>query len=139
MKRGPKAETPTTKKARNTLRPFRDAGKQEIIVPGSPPQQPDYLSPEAIDVWQEVIGRVMAARVTEIDSSLLARYCSLEALVRASFKAEEGPPPPAAYLSELRKCEELLGIAGPKSRVAGGPPIGGAATNPFARNGRAPR
>lgn len=138
MKRGPKGETPTEKDRRGTLRPVRDAGKKEIIVPGDPPIMPDYLSPEAIDVWQEMLGRVMTARVTEVDSSLFARYCSLEALVRAAFQAG-GPPPPAAYLSELRKSEELLGIAGPKSRVSGPAQPGVVSNNPFARNGNRPR
>ena len=82
MKPGRKAEPPATKGARGTLKPYRDDGRTELMVPGSPPAQPDYLTAEAIDVWQEEIGRVMAAGVAEIDSSLFARYCSLEALVR---------------------------------------------------------
>ena len=135
MKPGPKAELPSVKRARGTFQPVRDAGKTEIIVPGDPPIRPDYLTPEAIDVWQETIGRVMTAGVTEVDSALFARYCALEALVRAAFK-EGNEPPPAAYLTVLRQHEELLRIAGPKSRVSGG---GGAAaaksSNPFARNG----
>lgn len=139
MKRGPKAETPATKRARGTFQPVRDGLKTEIVVPGDPPVRPDYLTPEAIDVWQEVIGRVMAAGVSEVDSAMLARYCSLEALVRQAFTAGQEPPP-AAYLTVLRQHEELLRIAGPKSRVGGGG--GGNGTkfsNPFARNGHRPR
>jgi len=116
MKPGRKAEPPATKGARGTLKPYRDDGRTELLVPGSPPAQPDYLTAEAIDVWQEEIGRVMAAGVAEIDSSLFARYCSLEALVRQAFNAG-GEPPPAAYLTVLRQYAELLGIAGRKSRV----------------------
>lgn len=139
MKRGPKAETPSAKEARGTLRPFRDAGKTEIIVPGNPPIQPDYLTAEAVAVWQEVLGRVMAAGVTEVDSALFARYCSLEALVRKAFNAGTEPPP-AAYLTVLRQHEELLRIAGPKSRVGGGGGSDGKTSgNPFARNGHRPR
>lgn len=139
MKRGPKAETPTEKAARGTLRPFRDAGKTELVVPGDPPIMPDYLTPQAIDVWQEQIGRVMAAGATEIDSALFARYCSLEALVRQAFN-EGGDPPPAAYLTVLRQHEELFRIAGPKSRVGGGGDAGGSTKgNPFARNGHRAR
>ena len=139
MKPGPKRKTPTEKQAAGTLRPFRDAGVTELVVPGDPPIAPDYLTAEAIDVWQEAIGRVMPAGVTEIDSALFARYCSLEALVRKAFSAG-GEPPPAAYLTVLRQHEELLRIAGPKSRVGGG---GGTdakkSANPFARNGHRPR
>ena len=139
MKRGPKPETPTAKADRGTLRPFRDGLKTEIVVPGNPPVQPDYLTAEAIEVWQEVLGRVMAAGVTEVDSALLARYCSLEALVRKAFNAG-AEPPPAAYLTVLRQHEELLRIAGPKSRVGGGGNTdGGKPGNPFARNGHRAR
>lgn len=134
MKRGPKPETPSTKLARGTFQPVRDGGKTEIIVAGDPPIMPDYLTPGAILVWQEVLGRVMAAGVTEIDSALLARYCSLEAIVRDAFKADEAPPP-AAYLTVLRQHEELLRIAGPKSRVGGGGIDGAKSQNRFARNG----
>jgi hypothetical protein len=139
MKRGPKAETPSAKLARGTFQPTRDGVKTEIVVPGDPPVRPDYLTPEAIDVWQEVIGRVMAAGVTEVDSALLARYCSLEAVVRLAFQAG-GEPPPAAFLTVLRQHEELLRIAGPKSRVGGGGKAdGGKPGNPFARNGHRAR
>ena len=139
MKRGPKAETPGSKLARGTFQPVRDGLKTEIVVPGNPPVMPEYLTAEAELVWQEVLGRVMAAGVTEVDSALFARYCSLEALVRKAFNAN-GEPPPAAYLTVLRQHEELLRIAGPKSRVAGGGGTDGKTSgNPFARNGHRPR
>lgn len=138
MKRGPKPETPTTKAARGTFQPARDGGKTEIVVPGDPPMQPDYLTPAAIEVWQEVLPRVMAAGVTEVDSALLARYCSLEAEVRIAFRSG-GDIPSAAYLTVLRQHEELLRIAGPKSRVGVG--VGHAAkpANRFAGRGAANR
>ena len=139
MKSGPKPKTPTEKFAAGNLRPFRDGLKTEIVVPGDPPIMPDYLTPGAIDVWKEVIGRVMAAGVREVDSALFARYCSLEALVRAAFTAAADPPP-AAYLTVLRQHEELLRIAGPKSRVGGGDKANASTPgNPFARNGNRAR
>lgn len=139
MKRGPKAETPSAKLARGTFQPVRDGVKTEIIVPGDPPQMPDYLTPEAIEVWGEQIGRVMSAGITEIDSAMFARYCSLEALVRQAFKAG-AEPPPAAYLTVLRQHEELLRIAGPKSRVGGGGSADAIkSANPFKRNGHRAR
>lgn len=138
MKRGPKADTPSSKLARGTFQPVRDGGKTELIVPGNPPIMPEYLTAEAVCVWEELLGRVMSSGVTEIDSALFARYCSLEALVRKAFNA--GAPPPAAYLTVLRQHEELLRIAGPKSRVgSGGPVDGGKTGNPFARNGHRAR
>lgn len=138
MERGRKPEAPSTKAARGTLQPVRDADRTEIIVPGSPPAMPDYLTAQAIDVWQEEIGRVMAAGTVEIDSSLFARYCSLEALVRQAFNAG-GEPPPAAYMTVLRQYAELLGIAGRKSRVGGRADDPSKAQNPFARNGNRAR
>lgn len=138
MKRGPKAEAPSAKAARGTLRPFRDGLKTEIVVAGDPPMMPDYLTPEAQIVWQEEIGRVMSAGVSEVDSSMFARYCSMEALVRQAFKAC-GEPPSAAVLTMLRQHAELLGIAGRKSRVGkvnDGPTK---SANPFARNGHGAR
>lgn len=69
---------------------------------------------------RNVISRVMAAGVTDVDSNFLARYCALEAEVRAAFSAKDGELPSAAYLTNLRQMEELLRIAGPKSRIGGG-------------------
>jgi hypothetical protein len=140
MQRGRKAEPPSTKMARGTFQPVRDGVKTEVVVPGFPPQMPSYMTAEAVDIWYEVLPRAMSTGVTEIDSALLARYCSLEALVRKAFNA--GQPPPAAYLTVLRQHEELLRIAGPKSRVGGGSKTandGTAAGNPFARNGHRSR
>ena len=134
MQRGRKPEAPSTKAARGTLQPVRDAERTEVIVPGDPPVMPDYLTAGAIDVWQEEIGRVMAAGVAEIDSSLFARYCSLESQVRQAFQADETPPP-AAYLTVLRQYAELLGIAGRKSRVGKVTNDPTQSRNPFARNG----
>ncbi|HUD91222.1 hypothetical protein [Sphingobium sp.] len=140
MKRGPKAETPSSKLARGTFQPVRDGVKTEIVVPGDPPVMPDYLTAPAVDVWQEVLPRVMSAGVTEIDSAMLARYCALEALVRQAFNDPAGEPPPAAYLTVLRQHEELLRIAGPKSRIGNGGNADGAKPgNPFKRNGHRAR
>lgn len=134
MKRGPKPQTAVAKAKRGTLRPDRDGGQPiQIIAAGDPPVVPEYLSPAAQEIWFEELSRVMLAGVTERDSSLFATYCSTEALVRAAFIA--GEPPPAAYLTELRRMRELLGIAGP--RVRQGKPGGTTQNdNPFARNGR---
>jgi hypothetical protein len=138
MKRGPKAEPPANKFARGTLQPVRDGVKTEVVVPGDPPQMPEYLTAQAIEVWQEEIGRVMTAGISEIDSSLFARYCSMEALVRQGFNAG-GEPPPAAVLTVLRQHAELLGIAGRKSRVGKAADGISGPKNPFARNGHGAR
>jgi len=134
MKRGPKPQTAVEKARRGTLRPDRGGdGPVQLITAGDPPIVPSYLSPAAQDIWMEEISRVMLSGVSEVDSSLFATYCSTEALVRAAFIA--GEPPPAAYLTELRRMRELLGIAGP--RVRQGAKNGVTQTeNPFAKNGK---
>lgn len=118
MQRGRKPELPQVKEARGTFRNDRDGQKQQVIVPNDPPAMPDHLDAEAQSVWAEELSRVMMYTVTEVDSSLFARYCCLEACVRSSFA--EGKAPPAAYLTELRRMGELMGIAGPKSRIQTG-------------------
>lgn len=138
MKRGPKPQTPATKEKRGTLRPDRDGPRTvqsvSVITPGDPPQMPDYLTAEAQEVWLEELGRVMISGVGERDSALFATYCSTEALVRKAFIA--GEPPPAAYLTELRRMRELLGIAGPRTRTGAKPGGTQSIDNPFQRNGR---
>ncbi len=147
MQRGRKADPPADKAARRGMAPPKKVdgqsvmgGRAELIVPGSPPLMPDYLTAEAELVWQEEIGRVMAAGIVEIDSSLFARYCALEALLRKAFSDPEGEPPPAAYLTTQRQMAELLGIAGRKSRVGkvGDDPTKPAG-NPFSRTGKRAR
>jgi hypothetical protein len=132
MERGRKPEPADTKLARGTFQPCRDAAKVQIIAPGDPPMMPDYLTPEAEIVWQEIIGRVMVVGVAEPDSAFVARYCAMEALSRKTL--EMGEPIPSSMMTALRQYEELLRIAGPKSRV--GVKQDGKSANPFARNGR---
>lgn len=137
MKRGPKPQTPAVKAKRGTLRPCRDGtAPVQLITSGDPPIMPAYLSAAAQEIWLEEISRVMAAGITERDSSLFATYCATEALARAAFKA--GEPPPAAYLTELRRMRELLGIAGPRVRQEMKDGATQTSENPFTRNGRKP-
>jgi hypothetical protein len=132
MERGRKPEPADTKLARGTFQPCRDAAKVQIIAAGDPPMMPEYLTPEAEIVWQETLGRVMSVGVSEPDSSLLGRYCAMEALARDTLR--KGEAIPASVMTALRQYEELLRIAGPKSRVGVRPD--GKPANPFSRNGR---
>lgn len=132
MQPGRKPEPVGTKLARGTFQPCRDGDKAQMIVAGDPPQMPEFLTAAAEIVWQETIGRVMQVGVAEPDSSFLARYCSMEALSRETLG--KGEPIPASIMTALRQMEELLGIAGPKSRIGRVPD--GKSSNPFARNGR---
>lgn len=115
MKRGTKPQTASAKIAKGTFQPCRDAAKVQIEVGDNPPVMPGYLNPEAAEVWSETIARVMAVGIVEADSSLLARYCAMEACCRGTLA--KGEPIPATVMTALRQSEELLGIAGPKSRI----------------------
>ena len=132
MERGRKPDPVGTKLARGTFQPCRDGNKVQILAPGDPPQMPEYLTAEAEIVWQETVGRVMHVGVGEADSALLGRYCAMESLSRKTLG--NGEPLPASVMTALRQMEELLGIAGPKSRI--GRVTDGKPSNPFARNGR---
>ena len=128
MNRGPKRKAPEVKIAAGTYQSCRDK-PVHLIIEASQPQAPDYLTAEAKAVWHEEISRVTRAGTCELDSSLFARYCSLEAIVRATFGA--GETPRAAYLVELRKAGEILGIAGAPSRALRGTAPAAKPTNPF--------
>lgn len=144
MKRGRKPEQVDIKFARGTFQPHRDANKIQVIKNTDPPEFPDpveadddgtvleSLTPAAQIVWNETIGRVMAVGVCEPDSAFFARYCGMEALSRAQLS--RGRPIPTALMTALRQMEELMGIAGPKSRIGRVPD--GKFANPFSNNGR---
>ena len=131
MQRGPKAQLPSEKKAKGTYQRVRDGHRIEIIEPMSTPNQPDWLTGEAQEIWLDDIGRVKLA--TEADTTLFANYCSLQGAIVKAIRA--GETPPIAAFSEVRKMQEVLGIGGARSRV-GIAPEGGKAGNVFGRNGK---
>lgn len=136
MNRGPKAQLPSEKLAKGTYRKARDGNSVEIVEPTSLPVQPDWLSTEGEMIWQDEIGRVGAQLLaTEKDSTAFANYCNLQGAIVQAYRAKEMPP--AAYLAECRKLQELFGIAGARSRIQKGGSTAPAG-NPFSRNGRRP-
>jgi len=130
MQRGPKAQLPSEKRAKGTFQPSRDGNRVQVIEPMSTPQQPDWLTDEAQEIWLDDIGRVKLA--TESDSTLFANYCSLQGAIVKAIRV--GEMPPISAFAEVRKMQEVLGIAGARSRV-GVAPEGGKAGNVFAKNG----
>jgi hypothetical protein len=88
---------------------------------------PAYLTKEAQEIWSDQLERMIAAGATELDSDLIARYCSLEALTRLTF--EIGECPPISALTELRRMGESLGLAGSQSRSSVVTPV--KPSNPF--------
>ena len=132
MNRGPKPEPAAVKLARGTFRQDRDAWKpMEVLAATDPPAMPDHLTAEAKSVWLDNLGRVMAAGVGELDSELFAIYCGAVSVARQAMR--EGEAVPASYLTAIRQYSELMGLAGPKSRlhVKAGDVV--ARTNPFAK------
>jgi hypothetical protein len=135
MNRGPKRQTPGEKAAKGTLRKHRDGDVIEVVEPNALPSQPTWLTPEGEEIWQDDLGRVIASRiVTERDSTAFGNYCNLQGMIVQCWK--KGEAPPVTALVEVRRLQEVFGIAGARSRMtskgAGGPQGAG---NPFLRNG----
>lgn len=128
MKPGPKP-SPAGKAPRLPAPPpARAAAFAGIDKQPRAPIMPEYMATDpALEparlVWDENLERVTANGCHEGDSDLFARYCSLEAWHRSYvgrwMAGEEGfaDPPKAAFVESLRKMGELLGIAGPSSRL----------------------
>lgn len=134
MKRGRKPDLPSTKKARGTSQPCRDAGRVEVIEHDAVPRQPEWLTPEGQMIWLEDIGRVIHhGLVGELDSTVFGNYCNLQGAIAKAWRL--GEVPPSAAISEARKMAEQFGIFGRKSRMRM-MKDGGASQNPFAKNGR---
>lgn len=131
MKRGVKPKPLAQIEAAGTYQATRHGSRIDIASAGDPPIMPDYLPPEAVDVWQEELGRVMSMGIGEEDSSLFARYCCAEAMVRKAFAA--GEPVPSSYLTALRQMGELLRIGGPSSRTGLKNGDSAKSSNPFAK------
>ncbi len=129
MKGGNKGEPPDTKLVRGTWRHDRDGSKVQIMTPDDPPMMPD-MTPEAEIVWQQQLPRVMATGVVELDSEFFSIYCHLIAAIRKVHAV--GDAAPASHYPEARRLSELLGIAGPKSRVGRTPPQT-PVSNPFSK------
>lgn len=79
MKTGRRIANPAAKALAGTFRADRHADITEIATPAkSAPIPPRYLTKEARAVWREELDRVTACGITDADSSLFARYCTME-------------------------------------------------------------
>jgi hypothetical protein len=126
MRRGRKPIPASEKAQRGTFRQDRDAHKLQIVASNDGPVMPVHMHESedespfvtlARSIWVELHPMVTAMGVSECDSALFARYCFLEADARALMV--QGVLPSTAKMTQLRQMEELLRIAGPKSRVGG--------------------
>lgn len=117
MQRGPKLKNPATKKLAGTYKPSVDDGTASIVqLVEDTPSAPSWLTAGAKEVWADNIARVVACGARDADSDMFATYCEMMARFIAGVKS--GDPVNAAFVSELRKEMEMLGIAGAKSRLA---------------------
>lgn len=132
MKRGPKPQPPSEKRAKGTFQPCRGGDLIEISTPSDLPEKPDWLTTAGEEVWMDDISRVtVSSLVTARDSTIFGNYCNLQGAINEAWRV--GDVPPAAHISEARKMAEQFGIFGRKSRLVSDP--GADKTNPFARNG----
>jgi hypothetical protein len=117
MQRGPKLKNPVTKKLAGTYKPSVDGKTAPLVqLAEDIPVAPAWLTAGAKDVWADDLARVVACGARETDSHFFAVYCEMMARFIAGVKA--GDPPNAAFVSELRKEAEMLGIAGAKARLS---------------------
>ncbi len=117
MQRGPKLKSPATKKLAGTYKTSVDGNTAPLVqLTDDIPAAPSWLTAGAKDVWSADLPRVVACGARETDSHFFAVYCEMMARFIAGVKA--GDPPNAAFVSELRKEAEMLGIAGAKARLA---------------------
>ena len=100
---------------------------------------------EVADVWAEYVDAAVGNGLKQCDAETFAEWCAMAAVLRRARNApatdEEGreitqaQPAPASYVAQFRMLGELLGLAGPGSRVVS-KGVEAAKSNPFARNGR---
>ena len=132
MQRGIKPALPSTKLARGTFQPCRDAQFTQIVEIEALPTQPDWLTDGGLAVWLDDIGRLSSARLAnERDSSMFATYCNLQGAIIEAWKS--GEVPPASHLMEARKMAEQFGLFGAKSRLTKAAEGTKPAGNPFTK------
>ena len=136
MRRGPKPEMPSVKANCGTFRPHRDQFKVEVVTSGASPVKPDWLSAAGQTIWDQNVARAAAIGVTEHDSVVFAIFCNLTGEIAQAVRA--GRAVSIAAQTEVRRLAELLGLAGPKSRVIMDNPRPEVGSNPFARRRRSP-
>ena len=137
MRRGPKPETPSVKANGGTFRPHRDRLKVEVVASGALPAKPDWLSAAGQTIWDENVARAAAVGVTEHDTVIFAIFCNLTGEIAQAVRADRVVS--VAAQTEVRRLGELLGLAGPKSRIIvdNSAPEGGG--NPFVRRRWSPK
>ena len=136
MRRGRKSETPAVKANGGTFRPYRDRFKVEVLTSSALPVKPDWLSAAGELIWDENVDRAAKIGVTAHDSVIFTIFCNLTGEIAQAVRA--GKVVSIAAQTEARRLAELLGLAGPKSRVITGNSSPEAGLNPFARR-RQPR
>jgi phage terminase small subunit len=136
MRRGPKPELPSVKANGGTFRPHRDRFKVEVSTSNALPIKPDWLSPAGQTIWDENVTRAAAVGVTEHDTVIFTIFCNLTGEIVQAVQA--GKAVSIAAQTEVRRLGELLGLAGPRSRIVMDNPASKGTRNPFVRRPRSP-
>ena len=131
MRRGPKSETPSVKANSGTFRPHR-----EVLTSSALPVKPDWLSAAGELIWHENVDRAATMGVTEHDRVVFTMFCNLTGEIAQIVRA--GKMVSIAAQTEARRLAELLGLAGPKSRIIMDNPVPEVGSNPFARRRQPP-
>jgi phage terminase small subunit len=136
MKRGPKPELPSVKANSGTFRPHRDRFKVEVAASSALPVKPDWLTAAGQKIWDENKARAATIGITEHDTVIFTIFCNLTGEIAQAVRA--GKAVSIAAQTEVRRLGELLGLAGPKSRIIVDNPAPEVSSNPFARRRRPP-
>jgi hypothetical protein len=138
MQGGRKKDPRAVKAARGTVQPCRDGRTVTAVAIVEAPTLrlvPPEMPMEVADVWAEYHDPAVSNGVKQCDAEAYAEWCTMAAFLRKARNAEESAPAPASYIAQFRMLGELLGLAGPGSRVVS-KGVEAAKSNPFARNGR---
>jgi hypothetical protein len=87
-------------------------------------------------IWDENKARAATIGITEHDTVIFTIFCNLTGEIAQAVRA--GKAVSIAAQTEVRRLGELLGLAGPKSRIIVDNPAPEGSSNPFARRRRPP-
>jgi hypothetical protein len=125
----------STKRQRGTYQRCRDDHRRTVPDVSGTPIPPYWLSREAREIFEDLAEQLTrVGLVAEADTTLLANVASLAAAIEKVWAT--GEIPAASQLAELRRCLEMIGAAGSRSRVGARPvpPVVSLEGNRFAQH-----
>ena len=137
-KRGRKAQSNETKRAKGESRPSRQSATvvEFPVIEGQVPEAPDWLGPLGVELWDRVVPLLYKQKaLTEADLPALETMCAYHDAVQKQLRA--GLQPTASEVAQLRLFYSEFGLTN-TSRVRLGKGDDGNQDNPFTKNGRKP-